>query len=297
MAFDVPDHFHKSFTGNVELLLQQTTGILGDAVTVNNYTGEAAQVIKQFGEVEFEEKSTRHSDTTFSSIEHKQRWVFPTDFSLALPVDKEDELRTLNDIKSPYAMAMMAGWNRKIDETIANALFSSSQTGTNGGTATAFDSSDAVGVQVGAGANTGLNVPKLIEAKRLLVQNEVDLNAEMPCIAITDLQLSELLKSTEIASAEYNEVKALVNGNVDMFMGFQFKIYQRWASNANSLESTHRMIPVWVKSGMHLGVWNGLESRIDERADKEYLTQVFMRGTIGATRTQEGKVIKILCAV
>jgi len=51
-----------------------------------------------------------------------------------------------------------------------------------------------------------------------------------------------------------------------------------------------------VPSGMHVGQWNGLETRIGERADKKYITQIYMWGSLGATRTQEEKVIEIKCS-
>jgi hypothetical protein len=295
MAFEIPDHFHSTFTANVELLLQQKESLLGDLVTVANYSGESAQVVKQFGEVEFVEKQSRNVDTAFSTIAHKQRWVFPSDFTLALPVDKEDEIRMLDSPLSPYAQAMQAAWNRKKDQVIANAFFGSSQTGVNGGTATTFPAGNIVAITAGASADTGLNVEKLIQVKELAIAAEVDLASEQLCCAVTGQQVGDLLRSLEVRSADYNDVRALVNGEVDTFMGIKFRIYERWGSNANSGSSSSRKIPVWVKSGMHLGMWNSLETKIGERADKEYLTQVFMRGTLGATRTQEDKVFQILC--
>ena len=297
MAFEIPDHFNQSFTSNVELLLQQKESILGACVNMQSYQGESAQVVKQYGEVEFESKSGRNTDTTFADIEHKQRWVFPEDFTLALPVDKEDEIRQLDSPLSPYAMAMRAAWNRKQDEIIANAFFSDSQTGAKGVTATTFASEGGgiVAVDAGAAADTGLNVEKLIQAKELLLAGEVEVDMEEVYIAITSQQLGDLLRSTEVTSAEYNEVKALVHGEVNKFMGFTFKNYERWNANSSSGTAAARKIPVWVKSGMQCGTWNGLETRIGERADKEYLTQVFMRGSVGATRTQGAKVVQILC--
>ena len=47
---------------------------------------------------------------------------------------------------------------------------------------------------------------------------------------------------------------------------------------------------------MHLGFWNDINTNISERADKGYATQVYVKGTFGATRTQEKKVVEIKCA-
>jgi hypothetical protein len=60
--------------------------------------------------------------------------------------------------------------------------------------------------------------------------------------------------------------------------------------------STNRRVIAWARSGVHLGLWNDINSRISERDDKSYSTQVYVKGTFGATRTEEGKVVEILCA-
>ena len=45
----------------------------------------------------------------------------------------------------------------------------------------------------------------------------------------------------------------------------------------------------------HLGIWNDITTKISERADKSYATQVYVKGTFGATRVEEGKVVEIIC--
>jgi len=296
MAFEIPSHFHEAFTRNTELLLQQRSSRFKSAVSTASYSGESAQVVKQFGEVEMAQKTSRNSDTDFSEIQHKQRWVFPVDYDLALPVDREDELRMLDSPVSPYVEACVAGYNRKCDAIVNAAFFGTAKTGENGGTSTAFDSNNVVAVDAGAAAATGMNIEKLIQAKEILTGNEVfdgDNPDEEVYIAITKNQMGDLLRSTEITSSDYAEVKALVQGKIDTFMGFKFLHYQSLSTDSNSYER----VPVWAKSGMHLGMWGGLFTRIGERADKGYLTQVYFAATMGATRTQEGKVVEIKCSV
>lgn len=294
MAFEIPSHYAESFTTNVELLLQRQGGALVSHVSMGSYTGaKSGQVVKQFGEVEFGRKTTRSGDTQWSDIEHKQRWVFPTDYNLALPVDNEDELRMLNSPLSPYAAAMRTAAARKMDDIIITAFDGTSKTGDNGGTSTTFDDTNMeVAVDTGAASATGLNVAKLRAARKILLAQHNDLKMEMPLIGVTAQQMDDLLGETEVTSSDYNTVKALVAGEIDTFMGFRFVSTEGLNADSNS----YRKIPFWVPSGMHLGMWNGLDTRIGERADKEYTTQVFMRMTIGACRTQEKKVGRILCS-
>lgn len=287
MPFELPDHFHKQFTTNVELLLQQKSPVMSEGCEMKNYSGEAAQVVKQFGQVDFNVKAGRNAATTFATIEHKQRWIFPTDYTLALPIDREDEMRMLNSPQSSYVEAMRAAWARRWNDTIRDALLGDAQTGVNGATVTPFDTANQ---QIAAGA-TGLTIDKLRQAQEILLGNDVDPD-EPRYLAITPKQLTDLLENTEVTNSDYNTVKALVNGQLDTFLGFKFLLNTRLGVDAG----TARRCIAWAKSGIVGGNWNGLFTRIDERKDLEYLTQVFMAGTIGATRTQEEKVVEVLCA-
>lgn len=288
----VPDHYSRQFTSNVELLLQQRTPYFMGTVTQQSFTGEAAQVVKQFGLVEMQDKTGRFEDTMFSELEHRQRWIFPDDYDLALPIMKEDEIRMLGSLQSPYVEAMRAAYARKWDDIVISAFFSTAQTGKNGATPTAFPAGQQVAATAGAGAATGLNVEKLIQARELLVRAEVDLRNETPHIAVTGRQISDLLRTTEVTNSDYAGLKRLESGEVDTFMGFRFIRSERLPLNGSS----QTRCPVWVPSAIVLGTWNGLETRIGERPDKKYITQVYMRSTLGATRTQETKVVEIPCA-
>lgn len=287
MAFEIPDHFHSQFTTNVELLLQETMPVLLQGVNMMSFSGESAQVVKQFGEVEFSEKVGRNTDTAFDDIEHKQRWLFPKDYTLALPVDKEDELRMLDSPLSPYAMAMRAAWARKVNAVIRDGLLGTNKTGDSGDTSTAFDTANQ---QIASGS-VGLTITKLRTAKEKFGLNEVDASDPL-FLAVTAKQITDLLETTEVTSSDYNTVKALVAGEVDTFMGFKFVPYQSLGVDGSS----DRRCIAWSKSGAVLGQWNGLTTNIDPRPDKNYLTQVHMAGTIAACRTQEKKVVEILCS-
>lgn len=294
MSFEIPDHYSRSFTTNVELLLQQQDSRLTPYVTMASYTGEAAQVVKQFGEVEFQEKTTRLADTNFSEIDHKQRWIFPADYDLALPIEKEDEIRMLNSPQSAYVQAMSAAWMRKKDAIISDAFYASAKTGKNGSTSTPHDTTNQRiardYVESGSPAASGLTIGKLRRAKKIADSSYWPMTERY--IAVTAQQMQDLLRTTEVTSSDYNTVKALVDGSINSFLGWKFTQYEGLPTDT---ANTDRRIPCWHKSAIVLGQWNALETKIGERPDKKYLTQVFMKGSLGATRTQEKKVIEILC--
>jgi hypothetical protein len=290
MSDQISTAFVQQYTTNVGLLLQQRGSKLRDAVTVGSYSGKAAKAVEQIGSVTAQARTSRHSDTPLISTPHDARWVFPTDYEWADLIDDQDKLRMLIDPTSPYAINGAYALGRAMDNLIVSAALGTAKTGENGTTNTSFaTASQQVGV---GGTPAGLTVSKLRSAKKILMANEVDVEQDPLYIAVTAKQLDDLLGTTEVTSSDYNTVKALVQGQVDTFMGFKFIHTELLGVDGSS----YRRVIAWAKSGLHLGMWNDINSRIDQRADKSYSTQVYVKGTFGATRTEEKKVVEILCA-
>jgi hypothetical protein len=289
MSFQVSTAFVQQYTTNVSLLLQQRGSKLRDAVTVGSYTGKAAKAVEQIGAVTAQARTSRHADTPLISTPHDARWVFPTDYEWADMVDDQDKLRMLIDPTSPYAVNGAYALGRAMDDLIITAALGTAMTGENGSTSTAF----ATATQQIAVGGTGLTVAKLRQARRILMANEVDVAMDPLYIAVTAQQMDNLLGTTEVTSSDYNTVKTLVSGDVDTFLGFKFIQVERLGLDG----SGDRRCIAWAKSGLHLGLWNDITTKISERADKSYATQVYVKGTFGATRTEEEKVVEIICDV
>jgi len=77
----------------------------------------------------------------------------------------------------------------------------------------------AVGNDIG-GTDTNMNVAKLRQAKGLMDKNNVP--PADRCIVIHSNGLQALLAETAVTSSDFNSVKALVNGELDTFLGFKF---------------------------------------------------------------------------
>lgn len=289
MSFQVTTAFVQQYTTNVALLLQQRGSKLRECVTMGSYTGKAAKAVEQIGAVTAQARTSRHADTPLISTPHDARWVFPTDYEWADMIDDQDKLRMLIDPTSPYAVNGAYAIGRAMDDIIISAALGTSMTGENGSTSTVFDTTN----QRIAVGGTGLTVAKLRQARRILMANEVDVSADPLYIAVTAQQLDNLLGTTEVTSSDYNTVKTLVSGDINTFLGFKFIQVERLGVDG----SGDRRCIAWAKSGLHLGMWNDITTKISERADKSYATQVYVKGTFGATRTEEKKVVEIICDV
>lgn len=287
MSINVPTHFVQQYKTNVQLLLQQRGSKLRDKVMTDTYTGKAAKSVEQIGAAAAVKRTARHADTPIINVPADARWVFPEDYEWGALIDDQDKLRMLIDPTSGYATTAAYAIGRGMDDEIIDAFFGTSKTGENGTTNTTFPAAQ----QVASGA-TGLTLAKILEGKRLLIDAEVDLEAEMLFLAIAGDQWEDLMNIAEAQSIDTNTRKPLADGDVRNFVGINFVLTERLPVNGSS----ERRCPLWAQSGMHLGVWGDLRTRISERADKSYSTQVYAAATIGATRVEEKKVVEIPCA-
>lgn len=283
--------FVQEYKANTELLLQQKDSRFAMCVTSDSYHGKQASVVEQFGETAARKRSQRYQDTPNMDVPQEKRWVVPSDYDWGRMVDKVDQLRMIIDPTSPLAMAGAAAMQRAKDDEIIAAFFAASVTGEDAETTETFDTTNyQVAVNTG-GTASSINVAKLQLAREQLMRANKGQLDETPYCAISSYEHAALLKEIEVTSRDFNGGQpVLVNGTVDMFMGFRFVITERLA-----ISGGNRLIPAWVPSGMHLGTWEDIQAKITERADKSYAWQVYLNETIGATRLQQGKVIQILC--
>jgi hypothetical protein len=292
MSFNVTTHFVQQYTTNVQLLLQQKGSKLRGTVSTGSYSGKAAKAVEQVGAVNAQKRTQRHGDTPLISTPSDARWIYPVDYEWADLIDDQDKLRMLIDPQSSYAQNGAYALGRAMDDEIISAFFGTAKTGENGSTNTAFATgTQQIAVATGSTGATGLNIAKLREAKKILMENEVDIDNEQLFCVITAEQHDDLLNEAQAISLDYNTRPVLVDGRITAFMGFNFVHCERLGVDASS----YRRVPVYAKSGVHLGMWNDINTQISERADKGYSTQVYCKGTFGATRTEEKKVVEILC--
>lgn len=291
---DISDIYSVRYRAALDMLAQQRDSRLAGAVISETGTGKT-HYYDAIGSTAAQQIVGRYQDTPNNDVDHQRTRIDLAGYNHGKMLDSIDALQTLHDPKSRYVMAANAAMNRKKDDVIVAAFFANSLRGEEGGTSTAFPAGNQVAVNswaYGAGSgNTGLTVSKLIEAKQKLMAGEVDPDEEMYC-AVSSKQMANLLATTEVTSADYNSVKALVDGRVDTFMGFRFIHTERLAVDGSS----YRRVPVWQRSGMFLAVGADIKANVGQRPDKNYNWQVYHEMYLGAARVEDAKVIEIKCA-
>jgi len=289
---NVPNHYTTQFDANWKHLVQQKNSKLKEYVTIDSIEGKEKSY-NQIDTTSMTQITDRSRDTRISDQAMAKRWIRPQQYDCAKLVDEWDE-QLLGEVvlpTSPIIQSHAAAYGRTCDTIIIGALGGTAYTGTTGTTATPLPAGQKVGVQYvesGAAANSGLTIAKLRAAKFLFDSNDVD-EEEERIIVVSAKQLQDLLKTTEATSADYNTVRALVDGNLNTFMGFKFRRTQLLPKTA-----TVRSVYAYVKSGVILAE-RGLKTHMDIRTDLSHSLQIRSVASLAAVRMEEKKVVEIAC--
>ena len=295
MSVNIPTHYVSQFSSNIQLKLQQAGSRLRGAVTVGSHVGKQASPVDQFGAIVANKVVGRFNPMGRVDATTDRRWVLPVDYDLPQLLDTFDKLRLLTDPESTYVTNAVNALGRAMDEEILTGLFGTNKTGETGGTDTTFPSAQVVGVNQGAASATNLTVAKLKRAKRLLMAANVDIKTERIYCAINAAGHDSLLDEIQIISSDFNSGESVLKeGNLMRFLGIDFIHTELLTTATDDQSGTSTQVPLWVQSGVHLGIWNDITTDISQRKDLQGIPfQAYAKGTFGATRTEEKKVIKI----
>jgi hypothetical protein len=289
MSVEITTAFVKQYSGNVQLLSQQKGARFRSASREESQVGKQA-FYDQIGATTARKRTERHGDTPLISTPHSRRRVALVDYDWADLIDDLDKVRMLIDPQSSYAQNAAFAMTRAMDDAIIEAFTSTAYTGEEGGTSTTFPSSQQIDI------SGTLTLAKLLEAKEMLDAAEVDESIPRYFTCSANV-LTDLLDIEELTSADYVTVKALVQGQIDTFLGFKFIRSERLPLDRTTTGggSGDRSCFAWAQDGVLLAVGQNPIGKIEQRADKNYSTQVYYSMAIGATRMEEAKVVEVIC--
>ena len=298
MSTEITTAFVQQYKDNFILLSQQKGSRLRPWVRDDpDFLKGKAGYFDRIGSTAMQNRTSRHQDTPLISTPHSRRRITMDDFVWADLIDNADRVKLLADPEGPYTTNAVWAAGREFDTAIVNAMNGNAYSidEDDAATTVALASGQKVAVNnhsfdSGSG-DVGLTVGKLIAAKEILMAGEAISDDEpLYCVANAK-QLSKLLSETEVQSRDYNDVYALVQGQVSSFMGFQFARYESLPTDSSS----DQLVYCWAENGVGLGVGEDVTVRISERDDKNYSTQVYVEMSFGATRVEDEKVVEIAC--
>jgi len=181
------------------------------------------------------------------------------------------------DERRELAQCIGGALNRRLDQLILDAVAAATPAAT---------------IAVGT---TNLTIDKMAEAAKVLNANEVPSNDR--CLVVHADQIEALLGVTEVTSSDYNTVKALVRGEVNTFLGFQFIVLGDRSEGGLEKTGNNRSCFAYHKSAM------GLCTGIDLTTEVNYVPQKkswlasghFRAGAVAIEGGTAGGIVEIVC--
>ena len=201
------------------------------------------------------------------NIAHTNVTAFLEDWTAPEYTDIFDQAKVNFDERQELAQVVGGAISRRMDQLIIDA---------------ADAGANATQVPTAVGATTGLNVDKLRRAKRLLDQKGVP--SEDRFFLHSAIALEQLLGETEATSADYNTVRALVNGQVDSFLGFKFIVIEDRAEAGLPITGGNiRTCFAYHKQAIGLAVGIDIRTEIDRIPEKTswLINGIFSAGAVG----------------
>lgn len=219
------------------------------------------------------------TDVTPINASFSQVTLTLADWNAAEYSDIFSQAKVNFDERQELVQVVAAAMGRRQDQMIIDALTASS---------TSLTVSNDIG-----GSDTNLNVAKLREAKRLLDKGNVDPGDRH--IVIHANSLSSLLSETAVTSSDFNSVKALVQGDINTFLGFTFHVMGDRSEGGLAIDgSNDRTVWAFHKSAIGYGEGIGMRTEINYIPEKTswLVNEVFSAGAIAI---DAAGIVQITC--
>ena len=287
----LPEHYQTDFGDNWTHLVQQKESRL-EGKTVRVTVNGKERTFSQLGKSKMRLITTRNGKTVPSNTSMAKRWLRPKGYDEVTYIDEFDDvaLGELPKPESEHVMSHAMAAKRTMDEVTIAALEGTAYIGEDGTTTVDLGAGQKVVVNL-SGSNEGLTLKKVLAAKQILDGNEVE--QEGRYFVIASQQLADLLGDVEeVKSADYANVKALIDGHVTRFGGFDFVMTELLTLTA---ATDVRTCIAYQRQGIAVGISKEKKVKISIRDDLNETIQVRTVMGIGATRLEEERVVLVYC--
>jgi len=225
----------------------QNASLLRDTVTVrNNVVGDTYK-FRAMGKGLANQKATS-ADVDPMDVAHSLITATLQNWNAPEYTDIFDQAEVNFDEKQELATTIAGALGRRLDQLVIDAMDAASPTA------------------VGTGG-TGLVATDLIDAKVELVKQGVG-SGDLYC-AINAAGLAGLLADEKTTSADYQAVKALVNGEINTFAGFNVVVIEDRSGAEGGLTISSDVVSAYAYSKEAIGLAVG----IDMKTSIDYVPQ------------------------
>lgn len=305
------DLFYNAYTAGRLQVPQERRNVFDGNVMMDTITGEFKSY-DDFGVSSMKKKTTRFADVVHTDNDMRRRWLYPEYYYDAKLTDKQDNIALLADPTSDFMTSILYAIERQKRDVVLASFDAAVTGGKNPGdtsytfTNTAISNAtgrtiphDTTNAGAAGGTSTGLTVEKLILIREKFATLGIPDGTPI-CLACSFRQKSDLLREAELQSSDTSEVKALVNGTIDRYMGIKFITTNAITiGSLNDIDSDTNVYEcwAWIPEGIVLATNPAPTFNIDRRVDLVGdAWQIKADFGCNAIRRHEDMVLKIECA-
>lgn len=307
------DAFILAYTTGYKQVPQEKRNPFDGTITMTALEGEQMS-FDDIGISTMRKKTTKFADIEHTDNEFRRRWLFPEFYYDAKLIDKQDNIAQHTDPTGAWMTGQIFAVERQ-KRDIVIASFDATVTGgknpgdlSGGFTFTNTAISNAAGRTIvhdtkkdgtAGGVSTGLSVEKLIliREKFATLGNE---DGTPIALAASFRQKSDLLREAEIQGTDTSEIKALVDGRIDSYMGIKFVTTNAITQgSSNDIDSDTNIYPcfAYIQEGIMAAYHLAPSFNVDRLVEKVGDTwQIKVNFGANAIRMHEDMVLKVECA-
>lgn len=243
----------------------------------------------QIGTWEMSPKTSVNAKTPMNDPNLSRTRVDMRTYNDARTIDRSLGLQSLSDPLSQASVCVQSAVGVQYDKLIYAALGGVTYRGETGSTSVSLPSAQKIAADFEtSGTNTGLTTAKIRRAAKMLDAKGVPSYDRYFVASATAKE--QLLGTQAPTSSDYNAIRALVNGDINSWVGFRFIWLPDGIINVSSSIADYY---AYHKTGMIFGDLDGMFLREQERPDLSYSKQIYYEITAGAGRLEEAKVVQI----
>ena len=204
-------------------------------------------------------QKSSQADVTPMDVSHARQRAILENWNAPEYTDIFDQAEVNFDERTELAQTIAKAIGRREDQIIIDTMAGVSYVASNDGdadTGRVFD--------VSASANFGLDL--LRSAAGHL--DDIEAPSDDRYVVVRALALQKLLEDTEVTSSDYNTVKALVNGDLDTYMGFKIKKIGTRVEGGLPGAINDRVAFAWHKASIGIAIGIDMKTTIDWVAQK-----------------------------
>ncbi len=220
-------------------------------------TGEAYKFTRM-GSGLANQKATQ-ADVTPMDISHARQTATLTNWLAPEYTDIFDQATVNFDEKQELAATIAKALGRREDQLVIDAMSSITYATTN-------DEDPDTGLVIDVSATENFSLDLLRSASEHY--NDIEADSDERHIAIRAAALAQLLKDTEVTSTDYNSVKALVNGELNTYMGFNIHIIGTRKEGGLPGVAADRVAYCWHKPAIGIAIGIDMKTTVDWVAQK-----------------------------